>query len=152
MLDGNDQILESAFPKRKGSVDVVSWQETEEIEYRLFFGRLYPKWGIASWGLVTLSRGAIVGQVAYEDRPRGFTRDGLATWLLASGVDAYSALQLAELAVEARADLFPDEVPGDDEPGGDPAGQWRSPGEFADEETASPTPDSSFPTWTEQPR
>ena len=95
---------------------MVSWQVTEEIEYRLFFGRLSPKWGIASWGLVTLSRGAIVGQVTYDDRPREFTREGLIAWLVDSGVDAYAALQLADLAAEARGDLFPSEQSGGDEP------------------------------------
>lgn len=105
--EGNDEILEGTFPKRKGSVDVVSWQETEEIEYRLYFGRLSSRWGIASWGLVTLSRGEIVGQVTYDERPMIFTRDGLIAWLVASGVNVYEAPQLADLAVDARGDLFP---------------------------------------------
>jgi hypothetical protein len=116
VVEGNDEILEAAFPERRGSVDVVSWEVTEEIEYRLFFGRLSPKWGIASWGLVTLSRGAIAGRVTYDDRPREFTREGLIAWLVDSGVDAYAALQLADLAAEARGDLFPSEQPGGDEP------------------------------------
>jgi hypothetical protein len=124
VLDENDQILESAFPKRKGSVDVVSWRETEEIEYRLFFGRLSPKWGVASWGLVTLDRGAMVRQATFDDRPREFTRDGLTRWLVDSGVDAYSALELADLAVEARADLFPEEASGGDDAASDPVGPW----------------------------
>jgi hypothetical protein len=151
-MDENDEILEGAFPKRKGSVDVVSWQETEEIEYRLYFGRLSQKWGIASWGLVTLNRGAMVGQVTYDNRPREFTRDGLATWLVDSGVDAYSALQLADLAVEARADLFPGEQSSGDDPASDSVGPWGAPTESSEEEAASATPDSSFPTWTEEAR
>jgi len=93
IVEGNDDVLEGAFP---------------ESEYRLFFGRLSPKWGIASWGLVTLSRGAEVAQVTYDDRPREFTREGLIAWLMDSGVDAYASLQLADLAVEARGDLFAD--------------------------------------------
>ena len=108
IVEGNDDVLEGAFPERRGNVDVVSWHVTEEIEYRLFFGRLSPKWGIASWGLVTLSRGAEVAQVTYDDRPREFTREGLIAWLMDSGVDAYASLQLADLAVEARGDLFAD--------------------------------------------
>ena len=111
----DDDIVESGFPERKGSVDVVSWRVTEEIEYRLLFGRLSPTWGISSWGLVTVSRGDVVGQVTYDNRPRVFTRDGLIAWLMGSGVDAGAASQLADLAVEARGDLFPDEQSGEDD-------------------------------------
>ena len=82
-----DEILEGAFPDRQGNVDVVSWHVTEEIEYRLLFGRLFPWWGIASWGLITLRRGAEVAEATYDDRPREFTRDGLTVWLMDSGVD-----------------------------------------------------------------
>lgn len=124
--EGNDEVLEAAFPKRKGAADVVSWQETEEIGYRLFFGRLSPKWGIASWGLVTLNRGALVGQATYDDRPREFTHDGLITWLVNSGVDAYGALQLADLAVAARDDLFPEEQSERGEPGSAAVAAWRA--------------------------
>jgi hypothetical protein len=119
----DDEILESAFPKRWGPVDVVAWQETEEIGYRLFFGRLYKEWGVASWGLVTLSRGAVVAQVTYDDRPMAFTRDGLTNWLIASGVNVYEAPQLADLAVAARTDLFPQEA-GDDAPPSDAVPPW----------------------------
>jgi hypothetical protein len=110
-----DDVLEGAFPKRKGRVDVVSWRVTEEIEYRLFYGRLFRRWGIGSWGLVTLSRGAVIGEVTYDDRPAEFTRDGLIAWLMESGVDAGAAVQLTELAVAARGDLFPGEQSGADE-------------------------------------
>jgi hypothetical protein len=105
--DGGDEILEGAFPDRKGNVDVVSWQVTEEIEYRLVYGRLYPWWGVASWGLMTLNRGVEVAEATYDDRPRQFTREALTVWLMDSGVDAGAAIQLADLAVEAREDLFP---------------------------------------------
>ena len=123
-----DEILEGAFPDRQGNVDVVSWHVTEEIEYRLVFGRLFPWWGIASWGLITLRRGAEVAEATYDDRPREFTRDGLTVWLMDSGVDAGAALQLAGLAVEAREDLFP----GDAARGGEHASAlvmpWDAPG------------------------
>jgi len=119
----DDEILESAFPKRWGPVDVVAWQETEEIGYRLFFGRLSKEWGVASWGLVTLSRGAVVAQVTYDDRPMEFTRGGLTDWLIASGVNVYEAPQLADLAVEARGDLFPQEA-GNDEPETQAVAPW----------------------------
>ncbi len=112
--DDNDDVLEGGFPERKGDVDVVSWQVTEEIAYRLLFGRLSPRWGISSWGLVTLSHGDVVGQVTYDNRPPVFTRDGLIAWLMDSGVDVLAASQLADLAVEARADLFPDGQSGED--------------------------------------
>ncbi len=114
---GSDDVLEGAFPKRQGRVDVVSWRVTEEIEYRLLYGRLFRRWGIASWGLVTLNRGAVVGEVTYDDRPPEFTRDGLIAWLMESGVDAGAAVQLTELAVAARGDLFPEERSGEGEPG-----------------------------------
>jgi hypothetical protein len=133
--EGSDEILEGAFPDRKGNVDVVSWRVTEEIEYRLIFGRLFPWWGIASWGLVTLSRGAEVAEATYDDRPREFTREGLTVWLVDSGVDAGAAVQLAGLAVEARGDLFPGEPPGEDEPGSASIGSSSARRELADEET-----------------
>jgi hypothetical protein len=104
--DESDEVLEGVFPKRKGRVDVVSWRVTEEIEYRLLYGRLFRRWGIGSWGLVTLNRGVVVGEVTYDDRPAQFTRDGLIAWLMESGVDAGAAIQLTELAVAARGDLF----------------------------------------------
>jgi hypothetical protein len=113
---GTDDVLEGVFPKRKGRVDVVSWRVTEEVEYRLLYGRLFRSWGVGSWGLVTLNRGAVVGEVTYDDRPAAFTRDGLIAWLMESGVDAGAAIQLTELAVAARGDLFPGEGPGADEP------------------------------------
>ncbi len=116
-LGASDDVLEGAFPKRKGRVDVVSWRVTEEIEYRLLYGRLFRRWGIASWGLVTLNRGAVVGEVTYDDRPPEFTRDGLIAWLMESGVDAGAAVQLTELAVAARGDLFPEDRSGEGEPG-----------------------------------
>ena len=109
IIDLNDDVIDGAFPGRKGDVDAVSWQISEETEYRLYFGRLSRHWGIASWGLVTLSRGAVVDQAMYDHRPPAFTRDGLATWLVGSGVDAGAALQLTDLAMEARGDLFPGE-------------------------------------------
>jgi hypothetical protein len=104
--EADDEVLEIAFPERQGDVTVVSWHVTEEIEYRLFFGRLFPRWGVASWELVTLNRGAVVDQATYRDRPRVFTREGLIAWLMASGMDAGAASQLADLALEAREDLF----------------------------------------------
>jgi hypothetical protein len=106
-----DEILEDAFPERQGDVTVVSWHVTEEIEYRLFFGRLFPRWGIASWELLTLNRGGVIAQATYNDRPPVFTRDGLIAWLMGSGVDAGAATQLTDLAVEARDDLFLEERP-----------------------------------------
>ena len=112
----NDGVLEGTFPKRIGRVDVVSWQVTEEIEYRLLYGRLFRRWGIGSWALVTLNRGVVVGEVTYDDRPPEFTRNGLIAWLMESGVDAGAAVQLTELAVAARGDLFPGERSGEDEP------------------------------------
>jgi len=112
----NDDVLEGSFPKRKGRVDVVSWHVTEEIEYRLLYGRLFRRWGIGSWALVTLNRGAVVGEVTYDDRPAEFTRDGLIAWLMESGEDAGAAVQLTELAMAARGDLFPGERSGEDEP------------------------------------
>jgi hypothetical protein len=63
---------------------------------------------------VTLSHGDVVGQVTYDNRPPVFTRDGLIAWLMDSGVDVLAASQLADLAVEARADLFPDGQSGED--------------------------------------
>jgi hypothetical protein len=116
IVDGSDDVIERAFPGRKGDVDAVSWQISEETEYRLYFGRLSRHWGIASWGLITLRRGAVVDQVMYDDRPPAFTRDGLATWLVNSGVDAGAALQLTDLAIEARGNLFP----GEQSPGTEP--------------------------------
>jgi hypothetical protein len=115
MLDTSDEVLEGVFPARKGRVDVVSWQVTEEIEYRLLYGRLFRRWGIGSWGLVTLNRGVVVSEVTYDDRPAEFTRDGLIAWLMESGVDAGAAIELTELAVAARGDLFPGERSGGDE-------------------------------------
>jgi hypothetical protein len=120
--EGNgDEVLESAFPTRRGRVDVLSWRVTEEIEYRLFFGRLERRVGVATWGLLTVNRGAVVGKAIYEDRPREFTRDGLIAWLMASGVDAGAAWQLTDLAVVARGDLFPDEPAEEDDPEGEPS-------------------------------
>jgi hypothetical protein len=122
MQEGDsDEVLEGVFPKRKGRVDVVSWQVTEEIEYRLLYGRLFRRWGVGSWGLVTLNRGAVVGEVTYDDRPAEFTRDGLIAWLMESGVDAGAAIQLTELAVAARGDLFPGERPAGDGSEGEPS-------------------------------
>jgi hypothetical protein len=116
IAEETDELLERAFPGRKGDVDAVSWQVSEETEYRLYFGRLSRHWGIASWGLIRLRRGTVVDQAMYEDRPPAFTRDGLATWLVGSGVDAGAALQLTDLAIEARGDLFPGEQPPGTEP------------------------------------
>jgi hypothetical protein len=115
--DERDEMVDAVFSDRRGSVDVVAWNVTEEIEYRLYFGRLSRKWGIASWGLVTLNRGVVVNQAAYNDRPAAFTQHGMITWLIESGVDAGAALQLTDLAVEARADLFRDDQSAADEPG-----------------------------------
>ena len=103
----SDDVLEGVFPKRKGRVDVVSWRVTEEIEYRLLYGRLFRSWGIGSWGLVTLNRGAVVGEVTYDDRLPEFTRDGLIAWLMESGVDAGAAVQLTELAVAREGTYSP---------------------------------------------
>jgi hypothetical protein len=66
--------------------------------------------------LVTLNRGVVVGEVTYDDRPAEFTCDGLITWLMESGMDAGAAVQLTELAMAARGDLFPGERPGADAP------------------------------------
>jgi hypothetical protein len=136
VVAANDEILESAFPKRRGAVDEVSWQETEEIGYRLYFGRLSRRWGIASWGLVTLRRGAVVAQVTYDDRPKSFTRDGLITWLVDSGVNVYEAPQLADLAVAARGDLFPGEQSGGDDAMSAAVAWWSARSESPDDETA----------------
>jgi hypothetical protein len=132
----SDEVLESAFPNRTGAVDVVAWQETDDIGYRLYFGHLHRRWGIASWGLVTMSRGAVVDQVTYDDRPREFTRAGLTDWLIASGVNVYEAPQLADLALEAREDLFPGERPGGDESMSASVERWRAATESAGDETA----------------
>jgi hypothetical protein len=120
-FEDTDDVLEGVFPKRRGRVDVVSWRVTEEIEYRLLYGRLFRRWGVPSWGLVTLNRGMVVGEVTYDDRPAEFTRDGLIAWLMESGVDAGAAIQLTELAVASRGDLFPGEPPGADELGSEPS-------------------------------
>jgi hypothetical protein len=136
LVAATDEVLETAFPKRRGAVDVVSWQETEEIGYRLYFGRLSRRWGIASWGLVTLSRGAVVAQVTYDDRPMSFTRDGLIAWLVDSGVNVYEAPQLADLAVEARSDLFPGEQSEGDEAVSAALAKWNARTESSSGETA----------------
>jgi hypothetical protein len=136
VVEANDEVLETAFPKRRGAVDVVSWQETDEIGYRLYFGRLTRRWGVASWGLVTLSSGAVVAQVTYDDRPKSFTRDGLITWLVDSGVNVYEAPQLADLAVEARGDLFPDEQSGGDDAVSAALAKWSARAESSGDETA----------------
>ena len=136
LVDANDEVLETAFPKRRGAVDVVSWQETEEIGYRLYYGRLHRRWGIASWGLVTLSRGAVVAQVTYDDRPMSFTREGLITWLVDSGVNVYEAPQLADLAIDARGDLFPEEHEGEDEAVRAALAKWSARTESSSDETA----------------